>query len=214
LTEDSYFKPSSPYAAAKLYGYWLSRIYRQGYNFFASNGILFNHESPLRGLEFVTRKISNTVAKISLGIEKKLCLGNLDAKRDWGYAPDYVSAMWLMLQQKEPGDYVVATNESHSVKEFVEKAFDIMGLDWQEYVEFDNRLLRPVDVNRLCGDCSRANEKLGWEPKVKFAQLVNIMVTEDLSRWERWQNGERFPWDAACYPSEYKIISRYQRMDR
>ena len=214
LTEGSAFRPSSPYAAAKLYGYWLTKIYREGYDFFACNGILFNHESPLRGLEFVTRKISNTAAKIALGIEKELLLGNLDAKRDWGYAPDYVNSMWMMLQQKEPDDYVVATREAHSVREFAEKAFNVVSLDWQEYVKVDKRFLRPVDVNLLCGDCSKAKEKLGWFPKVKFDQLVEIMVKEDLNRWERWQKGERFPWDASSYPSEDKIISRYQRIDR
>ena len=214
LTENSPFQPSSPYAAAKLYGYWLTKQYREGYNFFACNGTLFNHESPLRGLEFVTRKISNAVAKIALGIEKELYLGNLEAKRDWGYAPDYVESMWLMLQQKEPGDYVIATDEAHLVKEFAEKAFDIVGLDWQGYVKIDKRFLRPLDVNFLQGDYSKAKKKLGWEPKVKFDELVKIMVTEDLSRWKRWQNGERFPWDAPNYPSEDKIISRYQRIDR
>ena len=214
LTENAPFQPASPYAAAKLYGYWLTMIYREGYNIFTCNGILFNHESPLRGLEFVTRKISNAVAKIALGIEKELHLGNLDAKRDWGYAPDYVESMWLMLQQKEPDDYVIATNEAYSVREFAEKAFDVAGLDWQEYVKVDERFLRPLDVNFLQGNYSKAKEKLGWEPKVKFDKLVEIMVKEDLSRWERWQSGERFPWDAPNYPSEDKIISRYQRIDR
>ena len=214
LTEDTPFRPSSPYAAAKLYGYWITRQYREGYNIFACNGILFNHESPLRGLEFVTRKISNAVAKIALGIEKELYLGNLDAKRDWGYAPDYVESMWLILQQKEPDDYVVATNESHSVREFAEKAFDVCGLDWQEYIKVDKRFLRPLDVNFLQGDYSKAKKKLGWTPKVRFDKLVKIMVEEDVSRWERWQNGERFPWDAPNYPNEDKIISRYQRIDR
>jgi GDPmannose 4,6-dehydratase len=214
LTENSPFHPASPYSAAKLYGYWLTKIYREGYNFFACNGILFNHESPLRGLEFVTRKISNTVAKIALNMEKELLLGNLDAKRDWGYAPDYVKSMWLILQQKEPDDYVVATNEAHSVREFAEKAFDVCGLDWQKYVKVDKRFLRPVDVNLLCGDYSKAKEKLNWKPEVKFDQLVKIMVKEDLNRWERWQKGEKFPWDAPNYPDEDKIISRYQRIDR
>lgn len=214
LSENSPFRPCSPYATAKLYAYWLTRIYREGYNFFACNGILFNHESPLRGLEFVTRKISNTVAKIALGLEKELLLGNLDAKRDWGYAPDYVEAMWLILQQKEPDDYVIATNEAHSVKEFAENAFDAAGLDWQEHVKVDKRFLRPVDVHSLCGDYSKAREKFGWKPRIKFDQLVKLMVKEDLSRWERWQNGERFPWDASCYPSEDGIISRYQKVDR
>jgi GDPmannose 4,6-dehydratase len=214
LTENSRLKPSSPYATAKLYGYWLTKIYREGYNLFACNGILFNHESPLRGLEFVTRKISNAVAKIALGIEKELLLGNLDSKRDWGFAPDYVEAMWLMLQQKKPDDYVVATNEAHSVREFAEKAFNVVRLDWQKYVKVDKRFLRPIDVALLCGDYSKAKRNLGWSPKIKFDQLVKIMVKEDLNRWERWQKGERFPWDASCYPSEYKITSRYQRMDR
>jgi GDPmannose 4,6-dehydratase len=214
LTENSPFHPASPYSAAKLYGYWLTKIYREGYKFFACNGILFNHESPLRGLEFVTRKISNTVTKIALGMEKELLLGNLDAKRDWGYAPDYIESMWMILQQNEPDDYVVATNQAHSVREFAEKAFDVCGLDWQEYVKVDKRFLRPVDVNLLCGDYSKAKEKLGWKPKVKFDELVKTMVKEDLNRWERWQKGEKFPWDAPNYPDEDKIISRYQRIDR
>ncbi|MFC2019189.1 GDP-mannose 4,6-dehydratase [Chloroflexota bacterium] len=213
-TEKTTFQPSSPYAAAKLYGFWLTKIYREGYGIFASNGILFNHESPLRGLEFVTRKISNAVAKISLGLEKELKLGNMEAKRDWGYAPEYVESMWLILQQDEPDDYVVATNEAHSVKEFVEKAFAIVGLDWQVYVKVDEKLLRPLDVNFLQGDYSKGKEKLGWVPKIKFEQLVEIMVREDLSRWERWLKGERFPWDATCYPSEDRILSRMLRLER
>jgi GDPmannose 4,6-dehydratase len=211
LTENTPFQPASPYAAAKLYGYWLTKQYREGYKIFACNGILFNHESPLRGLEFVTRKISNAVAKIALGIEKELRLGNLEAKRDWGYAPNYIESMWLMLQQKEPDDYVVATNESHSVREFAEKAFDAVGLAC--HVEVDKRFFRPLDVNYLQGDYSRVKKKLGWEPRVKFDELVEIMAKEDLSRWERWQNGERFPWDAPNYPSEDKILSRYIKID-
>jgi len=214
LNESSPFRPASPYAAAKLYGYWLSRVYREGYNIFVCNGILFNHESPLRGLEFVTRKISNAVAKIALDIEKRLSLGNLDAKRDWGYAPDYVESMWLMLQQKEPDDYVIASNESHSVREFAEKAFSVVGLDSQEYVSVDKKFLRPLDVEFLRGDYSKAKRDLGWEPHMKFDKLVRTMVKEDLSRWERWQSGERFPWDAPNYPSEERIISRYLRIDR
>jgi len=208
VNENSPFKPASPYSAAKLYGYWLTQIYREGYTLFVCNGILFNHESPLRGLEFVTRKISNTVAKIALDLEKELKLGNLESKRDWGYAPEYVESMWLMLQQKEPDDYVIATNEAHSVREFTEKAFDVVGLDWQEYVKVDKRFLRPLDVNFLQGDYSKAKKKLGWEPEIKFDKLVEIMVKEDLDRWERWQNGEHFPWDALNYPSEVKIVTR------
>jgi GDPmannose 4,6-dehydratase len=212
LTENSAFQPASPYSAAKLYGYWLTKLYREGYNIFACNGILFNHESPLRGLEFVTRKIANAVAKIAFGIEKELHLGNVEAKRDWGYAPDYIESMWLMLQQKEPDDYVIATNESHSVREFTERAFDVVGQDWQEYVKVDKRFLRPLDVNFLQGDYSKAKRKLGWVPEVKFDALVKIMVKEDLSRWERWQSGERFPWDAPNYPNEAKIITRTLRV--
>ena len=207
-TEATPFHPSSPYAAAKLYGYWVTRIYREGYGMFACNGILFNHESPLRGLEFVTRKISNAVAKIALGLEKELRLGNLEAKRDWGYAPEYIESMWLILQQGEPDDYVVATNETHSVREFVEKAFKVVGLDWESYVSVDERFLRPLDVNYLKGDYSKARQKLGWKPKVTFDKLVGIMLNEDLSRWQRWQKGERFPWDAPNYPSEANIITR------
>jgi len=207
-------RPASPYAAAKLYGYWITKIYREGYGIFACNGILFNHESALRGLEFVTRKVSNAVAKIVLGLEEELRLGNLEAKRDWGYAPEYVESMWLMLQQNEPDDYVVATNEAHSVKEFVEQAFRIVNLDWQKYVKVDERFLRPLDTDFLQGDYSKAKQKLGWEPKVKFNQLVDIMVKEDLSRWERWLRGEKFPWDAPNYPGESKILSRMLRFDK
>ena len=211
LNESSPFKPASPYAAAKLYAFHITRIYREAYGIFAVNGILFNHESPLRGLEFVTRKISNAAAKIALGLEKELRLGNLDARRDWGYAPEYVESMWLMLQQDEPDDYVIATGEAHSVREFCEIAFDIVGLDWQECVKVDKRFMRPLDVNYLCGDYSKAKRKLGWEPRTKFKRLVEIMVKEDLNRWERWLNGEKFPWDAPNYPSEYRILTRALR---
>jgi len=206
--ENTKFLPVSPYAAAKLYGYWMTKIYREGYNIFACNGILFNHESPLRGLEFITRKVSNGVAEIVNGARKELKIGNLDAKRDWGYAPEYVECMWQILQQKEPDDYVIATNESRSIRELLEKAFDIVGLDWQEYVKVDKRFLRPVDVEFLQGDYSKAKKKLGWEPKVKFDKLVDIMVKEDLNRWERWQKGEKFPWDAPNYPNEFKVLTR------
>ena len=210
--ENTPFKPTSPYAVAKLYGYWITKIYRQGYKIFACNGILFNHESPLRGLEFVTRKISNAVAKISLGLEKELTLGNLEAKRDWGYAPEYVESMWLILQQDEPDDYVIATNEAHSVREFCEKAFDVVGLDWQKYVKVDKRFFRPLDTNYLRGDYSKAKQKLNWKPKTKFDDLVKIMVDEDLKKWQRWQNGERFPWDAPNYPGEAHVLTRSLRV--
>jgi len=213
-TEMTPFSPSSPYAAAKLYGYWITRIYREGYGIFACNGILFNHESPLRGLEFVTRKISNGVAKIALGMENNLKLGNLDAKRDWGYAPEYVETMWLILQQTEPDDYVIATGQTHSVREFAEKAFEVAGLDWREYVVKDDRFLRPLDVDLLRGDSRKAREKFGWKAKVGLDELVGIMVREDLNRWRRWQNGERFAWDAPSYPNENRILSRKFALDR
>lgn len=211
LSEQTPFRPSSPYASAKLYGFWITRIYREAYGIFTCNGILFNHESPLRGMEFVTRKISNAAAKIALGLEKKLALGNIESKRDWGYAPEYVESMWLILQQEKPDDYVIATNESHTVKELVEKAFAVAGLDWEKYVTVEERFLRPLDVNFLQGDYTKAKRELGWEPKVKFNELVEIMVKEDLSRWQRWSKGERFPWDAPNYPSEANILTRALR---
>lgn len=210
--EETAFKPMSPYAASKLYGYWITKIYREAYGIFATNGILFNHESPLRGLEFVTRKISNEVAKVALGLSKELRLGNLQAKRDWGYTPDYIEAIWLMMQQKEPDDYVIATGETHSVQEFAEKAFEVVGFDWQDYVKIDKRFFRPLDVPCLVGSYKKAERKLGWKPRVKFDELVRIMVREDLKRWERWLNGDRFPWDAPNYPTESRIITRSLRM--
>lgn len=202
------FTPSSPYAAAKLYAFWITKIYRDGYNIFACNGILFNHESSLRGLEFVTRKISNAVAKIVLGIKKELTLGNLEALRDWGYAPEYIESMWMILQQNKPDDFVIATDKTHSVRELVEEAFKIVGLDWQRYIKVDKRFFRIIDVDFLQGDYSKAKEKLGWEPKVKFKKLVEIMVKEDLNRWQKWLKGERFPWDAYNYPEEANILTR------
>jgi len=211
LREDDPFHPMSPYAAAKLYGYWITKTYREGYGVFAVNGILFNHESPLRGLEFVTRKVANEVAKISLGISKELRLGNLDARRDWGYAPEYVESMWLMLQQKKPDDYVIATGEVHSVRELVERAFAVAELDYKKYVKADKRFLRPLDVPCLVGDCSKAEKKLGWKPRIKFNELVEIMVKEEVNRWKRWLNGERFAWDAPDYPSENRILTRALR---
>lgn len=211
-SENTPFKPASPYAAAKLYAYWNIKIYREAYDIYAVNGILFNHESPLRGLEFVTRKISNAVAKISLGLQNSLILGNIQSKRDWGYAPEYVESMWMMLQQDTAEDYVIATGEAHSVVEFLELSFQYVGLDWQEYVKTDNRFLRPLEVNYLQGDYTKAKEKLGWEPKVKFKELVKLMTKNDLERWEKWQNGEKFPWDAQNYPSEANILTRSLRV--
>lgn len=212
LNENDPFNPMSPYAASKLYGYWITRIYREAYHIFAVNGILFNHESPLRGLEFVTRKTANEVAKISLGISKELRLGNMDAKRDWGYAPEYVESMWLMLQQKEASDYVIATKETHSVRELVQRAFDVVGLEWRDHVKVDRRFFRPLDVPSLTGDYSKAEKQFGWRPRMKFEKLVEAMVKEEVSRWERWLNGERFPWDAPNYPNENKILTRASRM--
>jgi len=178
--ENTPFRPRSPYAAAKVYAYWIAVNYREAYKRFACNGILFNHESPRRGETFVTRKITRSLARIKLGLERKLYLGNLDAKRDWGFAGDFVEAMWLMLQQEEPDDYVIATGESHSVKEFLEEAFDYKGLDWREYVEVDSRYFRPTEVDSLLGDASKARRKLLWEPKVKFKELVKLMVDADI----------------------------------
>jgi len=170
--EKTPFAPRSPYSAAKLYGYWVTKMYRDGYNIFASNGILFNHESPLRGLEFVTRKISNAAARIKLGLQKKINLGNLDALRDWGYAPEYVEGMWKILQQKKPNDYVLATGKSHTIKEFLMEAFSHLELDWKKYVKTDKKLFRILEVDLLSGDASKARRDLGWEPKTDFKKLL------------------------------------------
>jgi GDPmannose 4,6-dehydratase len=178
--EDTPMWPRSPYAAAKLYAFWMARNYREAYGLFAVNGILFNHESPRRGETFVTRKITRAVARIKLGLQEKLYLGNLDARRDWGYAPDFVEAMWLMLQQDTPEDYVIATGESHSVKEFVEAAFSYVSLDWRDHVEIDPRYFRPTEVEALLGDAGKARKKLGWQPRVSFTELVRLMVDADL----------------------------------
>jgi len=178
--ETTPFYPRSPYACGKVYAHWQTINHRESYNIFACNGILFNHESPRRGETFVTRKITMAIARIVAGQQKKLYLGNLDSKRDWGYAKDYVKAMWLMLQQDEPDDYVVATGETHSVKEFLELAFSHVNLKWEDYVEFDERYLRPAEVDLLIGDPTKAKEKLGWQPSLTFPQLVNLMVDADL----------------------------------
>ncbi len=183
-TENTKFYPRSPYGVAKVYAYWTCVNYRESYGMHVSNGILFNHESPRRGIEFVTRKITDSVARIYHGLQSELRLGNLDAKRDWGYAGDYVDAMWRMLQQDEPGDYVIATGETHSVEEFVQEAFSIAGLDWKEYVVIDPKFVRPAEVQLLLGDPSKAKNELGWEPKVHFKELVKMMVEADLERLE------------------------------
>ncbi|HNZ28429.1 MAG TPA: GDP-mannose 4,6-dehydratase [Candidatus Goldiibacteriota bacterium] len=178
--ETTPFYPRSPYGAAKLYAYWMAVNYRESYNMFACNGILFNHESPRRGGTFVTKKITRALANIAAKKQDKLFLGNLDAKRDWGYAKDYVEAMWMMLQQDKPDDYVIATGETHSVKEFLQEAFSYVGLDWNKYVEIDPRYFRPAEVDLLIGDATKAKEKLGWVPKTNFKELVKIMVDADL----------------------------------
>ncbi|TYT69242.1 GDP-mannose 4,6-dehydratase, partial [Microcystis aeruginosa] len=179
--ETTPFYPRSPYACAKVYGHWQTINYRESYDLFACNGILFNHESPRRGETFVTRKITRALARIIAGQQKKLYLGNLDSKRDWGYAKDYVRAMWLMLQQQEPDDYVVATNETYSIREFLDISFQYVNLNWQDYVEFDQRYLRPAEVDLLIGDSTKAREKLGWQPSVTFEGLVKLMVDADLA---------------------------------
>lgn len=183
-TEATPFYPRSPYAVAKVYAYWAVVNYREAYGLHASNGILFNHESPRRGETFVTRKITRAVARIKHGLQEKLYLGNMDAKRDWGFAGDYVEAMWRMLQQDEPDDYVVATNETHTVREFVERAFERVDLDHEQYVEVDPRYFRPTEVDLLIGDASHAKEKLGWEPQVSFEGLVDMMVDADMEAVE------------------------------
>ncbi len=179
-SEETPFYPRSPYSCAKVYAHWQTINYRESYDMFATNGILFNHESPRRGETFVTRKITRAVARIVAGQQKALYMGNLDAKRDWGYAKDYVRAMWLMLQQEEPGDFVIATGETHSIREFLDIAFGYVNLDWNDYVKFDARYLRPAEVDLLIGDPTKAKAKLGWEPSVTFEGLVKLMVDADL----------------------------------
>jgi len=205
--EDTPFRPQSPYAAAKVYAYWVTRNYRDGYQMFASNGILFNHESPRRGETFVTRKITRALAAIKAEKQKTLFLGNLDARRDWGYAPDYIAAMWKMLQYDGPGDFVIGTGEAHSVRDFLDEAFGYLNLDWNEYVKIDPRYFRPNEVDVLLADYRRAQKALAWEPRVRFRELVRIMVDADLEliglespgegkriieanhgRWHRWES--------------------------
>lgn len=182
--EDSKFAPMSPYAAAKLYGHWVTQNYRTGYGLYASSGILFNHESPIRGIEFVTKKITDGVARIKMGYVNEMNLGNLDAKRDWGFAGDYVEAMWAILQQKEADDFVIATGEAHSVREFCEVAFSHVGLDYRDYVRTKKEFMRPLDVPHLLGDPTKAREKLGWKPKVGFEELVKMMVDADMEKYQ------------------------------
>jgi len=206
--EVSLFQPRSPYAIAKLYAYWIARNYREAYNLFAINGILFNHESPRRGPTFLSRKVTRAVARIVAGLQKKLYLGNLDARRDYGYAPEYVEAMWKMMQQETPNDYVVGTGVAPTMREFVIESFDYAGLDWQKYVEIDPRYFRPTEVDALVADASRARKQIGWEPKITYTQLARIMVDADMESiglkpigeglrileenfgdWHRWETG-------------------------
>jgi GDPmannose 4,6-dehydratase len=179
-SESTPFYPRSPYACAKVYAYWQTVNYRESYDMYALNGILFNHESPRRGEAFVTRKISKAVARIKLGLQDKLSLGNIEAQRDWGFAGDFIEAMWLMLQQDVPEDYVVATGQVHSVRDFLDAAFGHVGLDWANLVETDVNMFRPAEVDILCGDATKAQEKLGWQPKVSFGELARMMVDHDL----------------------------------
>src|SRR6266850_1762456 len=185
--ESTPFQPRSPYAAAKVYAHWMTVNYRDGYNLFACNGILFNHESPRRGETFVSRKITKAVARIRLGLQKKLFLGNLDARRDWGYAMDYMEAIWLMLQQEQADDYVIATGETHSVRDFLDEAFAYVKLDWHEYVEIDSRYYRPTEVDLLQGDAAKAKSTLGWQPQIHFKELVGMMIEADF-REEKMNN--------------------------
>ncbi len=189
-SETTPFYPRSPYGAAKVYSYWLTVNYRESYGMHAGNGILFNHESPRRGETFVTRKITRAVARIQAGVQKKLYMGNLDAKRDWGYAPEYVEAMYLMLQQDTPDDYVIATGETHTIREFLSESFGLVGLDWEQYVEFDERYLRPAEVDLLIGDPSKAKRQLDWTPKTTFKELVRIMTEADVALLKHQMSGK------------------------
>ncbi len=210
--EETSLKPNSPYGLSKLYSHELARIYRNGYGMFVSAGILFNHESELRGLEFVTRKVTNSIAKIKLGLQNELRLGNLDAKRDWGYAPDYVGAIWQIMQHHKADDFVISTGETHSVKEFVEEAFKIAGLDWKLYVRIHDQHKRLYEVPYLKGDYSKAKRELGWEPKTTFKELVKIMVESDLRRWEKHLKGESFSWDAPNHSENLNYLYRAKDM--
>ena len=209
--EKTPFLPSSPYAAAKLYAHSISNIYRQSYDIFTCSGILFNHESPLRGMEFVSRKITNAVAEISLGLKKELVLGNLEAKRDWGFAGEYMEAIYLMMQRNEPEDYVIATGISHSVTDFAKEAFDLVGLNWKKYVKTDKKFYRPFEVKYLKGNPKKATKQLKWKPKITFKKLVKMMLDEDIKRWKDFLGGKAFPWDAPLYPSESTLITRLSK---
>ncbi len=209
--EETPFLPTSPYAVSKLYAHWITNIYRKSYNMFACCGILFNHESPIRGLEFVSRKITNGVAQISLGLKNELVLGNLKAKRDWGFAGEYMTAVHKMMQQDKPSDFVISTGESHSVSEFAKEAFDIVGLDWKKYVKSDKKFFRPLELDHLRGNAKSATKHLKWKPKITFKKLVKMMVDTELKRWNDFLDGKTFPWDAPLYPDQSKLITRLSR---
>jgi GDPmannose 4,6-dehydratase len=206
--EQTSFSPASPYGAAKLYAHWITKVYQEAYDMFAVSGILFNHESPIRGLEFVTRKITNAAVQIKLGLKKDITVGNLKSKRDWGYAPEYMEAIYLMMQQDKPETYVISTNEAHSVEELAKVSFEVLNLDWKDYVKTDKKYNRPLDINLLKGDYSKAKNELGWEPKTKFHELIKLMVNEDLKRWTMFLDGKVFPWDAPLYPDEMNILQK------
>jgi len=206
--EQTSFSPASPYGAAKLYAHWITKVYQEAYDMFAVSGILFNHESPIRGLEFVTRKITNAAAQIKLGLKKDISIGNLQSKRDWGYAPEYMEAIYLMMQQDKPETYVVSTGETYSVEELARVSFEILNLDWKDYVKTDEKYFRPLDINLLRGNYSKAKDELGWEPKTKFHELIKLMVNEDLQRWKMFLDGKVFPWDAPLYPNEMNILQK------
>ena len=191
-TEKTPFYPRSPYGVAKVFGHYITVNYRESHGIFACSAMGFNHESPRRGVEFVTRKVTHQVAKIKCGLAKKLLMGNLDSKRDWGFAGDYVRGMWMMLQQAEPDDYVLATGKTHSIRELLEAAFSAAGLHWEKYVEVDPKFIRPAEVDYLCGDATKAREKLGWEPEVSFQELIRMMVEADLEAVQRAENGLRY----------------------
>ena len=213
-TETTPFYPRSPYACAKAYAFYVVRNYREAYGLFGCNGILFNHESPRRGETFVSRKITRAATRISVGLQDKLYLGNLDARRDWGYAPEYVEAMWLMLQQAKADDYVIATGETHTVREFVQETFRILGLDWRKHVEIDPHYMRPTEVDLLLGDSSKAHKHLGWKPKVDFKELVRTMVRADLdlARKEAHMNGYRSVNQADQDRSKPEIIKKIAKI--
>ena len=208
INEKTEMLPSSPYGAAKLYSYHTVKIYRKAYNLFASNGILFNHESPIRGLEFVTRKVTNAAAQIKLGLIKKLELGNINIHRDWGNAEEYVEGMWRILQHKSPDDFVIATGKSNSIRDLLNFSFSRLGLDWKKYVVLKKNLRRAVDVKFLIGDCAKLKKEIGWYPKIKFKETVEKMVDEDFKRWNDKVKGLSFPWDAENYPTNINVIYR------